>query len=293
MNISKIEYDAFGPWLTVIKKYEDIPPQFVKEQETILNSIYCFKVPRNIERRNVRPKVLLYKAVLALFDTKVVIFRREEKSCLQRFEMPYDDILYIQNKNDLLMSTLILAGRDGIQELNYAPIPEEIMEKTIRIIREKCIDRSKKFDISAIPEHIVVESQLFRNLLKEEVNEDKEIKLIEYQPFLELVRSAPTAKDRIKDLYSKPVLQDCMFLTNGKELIIINRNKEVKGKKDPDYSYKHTYTSLDLITDLKFKNEPELKNLQTLTIVLGSSKITLKVSIEVTLKALASVISLR
>jgi hypothetical protein len=107
------------------------------------------------------------------------------------------------------------------------------------------------------------------------------------------VRSAPTAKERVKDLYSRPVLQDCMFLTNGKELIIINRNKEVKGKKEPDYSYKHTYTSLDFITDIDFKDEPELKNLQTLTIGLGSSKITLKVSSEVTLKTLASILSLQ
>jgi hypothetical protein len=165
------------------------------------------------------------------------------------------------------------------------------MDKAVHIIRENCLARSKQFDISDIPEHIVVESQLFKNLLREEVDEDKEIKLIEYQPFVELIRSTPTPKDRVKDLYSKPVLQDCMFLTNGKELIIINRNKEVKGKKEPDYSYKHTYTPLNLITDVNFKDEPELENCRRLTIVLGSSKITLKVSNEVTLKNLTSILS--
>jgi hypothetical protein len=286
----KKEYDAFGPWLTVIKTEDGIPPQYIEERNTILDSIYCFKVPRNIERRDARPGMLLYEAVVALFDTKVIILRRKEGS-VERFDVSYEDIVYIQNTTDLLMSTFTLATKDYIQTVDYKPIPEDVMDRTVHIIREKCFARSKRFDISDIPEHIVVESQLFKNLLREEVDDDKEIKLVEYQPFVELVRNTPTPKDRVKDLYSRPVLQDCMFLTNGKELIIINRNKEVKGKKDPDYSYKHTYTSLDQITDLTFKDEPELKNLQRLTIVLGSLKITRKVSDEVSLKTLKSVIS--
>jgi hypothetical protein len=290
MDNLKKEYDAFGPWLTVVKTHDDIPPQYIEERDTILDSIYCFKIPRNIERRDARPGMLLYNAVVALFDSKVIILRRKEGS-VDRFDVSYEDIVYVQNTTDLLMSTLTLATKEFIQTVDYKPVPEDVMDRAVHIIREKCLARSKTFDISNIPEHIVVESQLFKNLLREEVDDDKEIKLVEYQPFVELVRSAPTAKDRVKDLFSGPVLQDCMFLTNGKELIIINRKKEVKGKKDPDYSYKHTYTALDQITDLSFKEEPELKNLQTLTIALGALKITLKVSDEVTLKTLKSVIS--
>ncbi len=116
------------------------------------------------------------------------------------------------------------------------------------------------------------------------------MKLIEYQPFIELIRQKTTAFSFFSDLISKPVLQDSMFLTNGLELIILSRVQEVKSEKDADYGYRKTFIPLDYIQDFSTQTDETMENLLTLNIELNNASFQTKISTDIEIARLSALI---
>lgn len=289
MDTLQTEYDAFGPWITIIKDDTAVPPQFSKEISLILNANYAFKIPRTIDRRDVNLGMPLYNSVIAVYDDKLILLAREESE-IKTSTIFYNQIQYIQSLRNLLFGELLIVSNNKEYAIHYNPLSHDIIEKLVSDLREKYYTKSAHIDMETLDEHINVQTPIFRNILLNDMA-NEEVKLIEYQPFLELIRQKPSTLDFLIDLYSKPVLQDSLFLTNGKELIILNREKEVKREKEIDYGYKKTFIPLDYITGLSLSTDTSISNLKNLEFEINGAKLMIKIGAEVNVKNIESLIN--
>ena len=68
-----------------------------------------------------------------------------------------------------------------------------------------------------------------------------------------------------------------MFLTNGRELGILTRVKEVKDEIESDYGYRHTYIPLENIKFLSMKQDEQLHQLDILRILVNDYELEVRV----------------
>ena len=275
MDKLKREYDRFGPWDVEIKEEDDIPQQFSDFTETIMNSVFSFKVPVNVERRNLKPGMPLYQTVTSLTEDAVIILRRAETE-IDRQEIKYRDILYLQYTTDMLSGELIFTTVKQRYALDFNPAEQGPAEKALERIREKYCDQVPRVNFSDIQEHVVVQSFLYETLLAQEM-EKEDLKLVAYQPSIKLKRKR-AAKMRYWQIVSGEAgLQDSLYLTNGKELIVMSRVKDVKAEEKADYGYRYTYIPLNNIRSLILEHSETMDKIQELSIVMEDKRVVFRV----------------
>lgn len=275
MDKLKREYDRFGPWDVEIKEEDDIPQQFIDFTETIMNGIFSFKVPVNVERRNLKPGMPLYQTVTSLTEDVVIILRRAGTE-IDRQEIKYGDILYLQYTTDMLFGELIFGTSKQRYFLDFNPAQDGPADKALGRIREKYCDQVPRINFSDIQEDVVVQSFLYETLLAQEM-EKEELKLVAYQPPIKLERKR-TAKLKYWQIVSGEAgLQDSLYLTNGKELIVMSRVKDVKAVGRPDFGYRYTYIPLNNIRSLLLEPNETMEKLQELSIVMEDIRVVFRV----------------
>jgi hypothetical protein len=275
MDKLKREYDLFGPWVLEIKDEMDIPQQFGDFTETILNGIYSFKVPVNVERRNLKPGMLLYQTVTVLTEDAVIVLQHRLEA-IERQEVKYADILFLQCTTDLLFGELIFGTAQQRYIMEFSSIEYGPVETAIDRIREKYCDQVPKANLGEIQEQVVVKSFLYETLLAQEM-EKEELKLVAYQPSMQLKRKR-AAKTRFWRIVSGETgLQDSLYLTNGKELIVMSRVKDVKAEKKADYGYRYTYIPLNNIRTLLLEPHKTMERLLEFSIVMEEKRLVFRV----------------
>jgi DNA-binding MarR family transcriptional regulator len=271
MNRSEQEYNEFGPWIIEIRNEEEIPIQFLKEKDVLLQADYCFKIPINAERRKVHAGMLLFDVVVAVYEDHMMILKMDGEVS-HRDDIPYEKISYITQINNLLDSQIIVATEDVIHAISYNAISIDDMDKAIAIIRKKVFSFSKQYALDRISEKQSVESILFSNLIHRE-DAEEQLKIIMYQPSIKLQKRDPNILEKIDGSYAKYILQDSAFLSNGKSLMIINRDKPIKSEGDVDYSYKLTFIKLPAIKEIYIVDQPEMDHLNNLIIKVANHEL--------------------
>ena len=279
MTNLKKEFDQFGPWLTVIKELEDVPQQFMHLKDQILDSVFAFKVPIQVARRDLKIGMPLYEKVVVLTEDKVVIMTRHEEDRIEIEEMKQSDIVYLRYVDNLLDGKLIFGSAAGEQVVGFNTVSIDVVEQVVDIIRKTYIPGNKTIDFADITEPVDVQSFLFRNLLAAEMKKEN-VQAIEYQPFMEL-----SGNEDIQ-------LQDSLFVTNGKELIVMNRVKEVKTVDDADYGYRYTFVPVERIESLTLEPDQSISGLQELALVLDGARITFEVGSDFSVDLLNKVLKL-
>lgn len=118
------------------------------------------------------------------------------------------------------------------------------------------------------------------------------VKLVGYQPFLELKKGKATIIRNRKDIYDEPVLQDSLFLTNGKELFVLTRVKEIKEHNEADYGYKQTYIPIGLISSVILEPDTELEHIRNLRFRVLGAEIEFKVGTEFPIESLKGLLKI-
>jgi hypothetical protein len=275
MDKIKREYDRFGPWDIEIKGEDDVPQQFSDFTETIMNGILSFKVPVNVERRNLKPGMPLYQTVTSLAEDDVIILRRAETE-IDRQEIKYRDILYLQYTTDMLFGELIFATAKQRHVLDFNPAEDGPAEKALERIRKKYCDQVPRINLGDIQEHVVVQSFLYETLLAQEM-EKEDLKLVAYQPSIKLKRKLTTKMRYWQIVSGEAGLQDSLYLSNGIELIVMSRVKDVKAEEKADYGYRYTYIPLNNIRSLLLETSETMDRLQELSIVLEDKRVVFRV----------------
>lgn len=85
------EYGAFGPWTYEFKAERDTPKRFRAACARQYNARFLVKAPRGIDRRDTRPGMDLYVAVLAANDHGVGLMRLTGESVVTQ-DLVWSDV---------------------------------------------------------------------------------------------------------------------------------------------------------------------------------------------------------
>ncbi|MBC8059699.1 MAG: hypothetical protein H7Y18_03445 [Clostridiaceae bacterium] len=266
------EYDEFGPWVLEINHIEDVPKLFKPHCLEIENVLLLLKIPRNIERRNANPDMNLYDYVLAVYEDHLLILKRESDA-VEIIEIKFKDIIAIRNSMDLLNGVVTLYLCEKIISFNYSTVSIDIIKKFLKLIRER-FTGNRKFIIKNALDNILTKDidELYHNILEDFQKAKDEFKVLAVQP---TIKAIPFYTSRIKkilglfNIFRRNSLQNIMFLTNEKELLIVTRGKTFRRPKAAFYSYDLTYIPIGRITNLRYDANDEYKNISPFFIETG------------------------
>lgn len=289
MDVAQREYERFGPWVAPIGGVQDIPQQFLRYQEQISEAVFAFKIPINVERRNVKPGMPLYHTVVVFREDVLLLLERTGKD-VHATEIPYQDIQYIQHVGNVLVGELLLGTAEQIHVLSFNPVEIGPVEKAIGIIRKNYLQEGASLNLDAIEESEKNNSLFYENLIAQEFR-GEDLRIVEYQPPVGLKKNPGKALDPNVPA-QEPVLQDSLFLTNGTELITINRKEETKLPERTDYGYRYTFVPAQNILGVTLEPDDTNDLLQNLSFILKDAKVGLVVGPEFSVQKLKAVLGI-
>ena len=143
------------------------------------------------------------------------------------------------------------------------------MNKVIDILRNKYTVNSETCRIESEFTG-KISDQLFRNLINISEKKEKLIPL-SFQKTLPVKKTNRDIMDYILFNFSLE-LQSYIFMRTDKELVAVNRNREIKKKRAVDYSYNYTYIPFSNIKTAEFIPDPEFPGIYIFNIILENSK---------------------
>ncbi|RYH08501.1 MarR family winged helix-turn-helix transcriptional regulator [Tropicimonas sp. IMCC6043] len=214
------EYDAFGPWLTEVKAAADIPPRFRTFFPEHEHARFLLKVPRNADRRQLRPGMDLYEAVFAVDDDGFFLARLEDGS-VTRTQVAWDDVAAVGSFSDRLQGIWTVYLKDANRlKLEFNQVSSELMDRVTDFVRAK-LSPAPAVPKAALPEFPEVEFTdadiVFGSALLE-------IRRRTEGP-LEPVHFESAGRSCVDAAGKRAVSTGVMILDSPKELVILNRGE--------------------------------------------------------------------
>jgi hypothetical protein len=232
----KREYDLFGPWVLEIESNEDLPETFSAHAALTDDIELAFKVPRRVERRNVRPGDDLYD-YLVTFDSSGVSVYRRTSSGVEEEAAPYKRIVAVETLYDLLHGELALFTDHETIRVPFNTVSEDVVHRAVEVVRAHIRGENLAVPPAAVdPEDMIY---LYRGLVnREQANEPAEP--VAYQPPRIVDKLDPTILDRLLDVIKRPRLRALMVLVSGHELIVYRGEPPVTRFGRGNYGYSRT-----------------------------------------------------
>ncbi|WP_114010108.1 MarR family winged helix-turn-helix transcriptional regulator [Cohaesibacter intestini] len=209
------EYDAFGPWLTEVKSEADMPRRFRSLYSEYRDATYLIKVPRNADRRNLRPGMDLYEAVIAVDEAGVSLARLEETS-IWTLKATWDDIAAICSFGDRLQGIWTLYLKDGNRpSISFNRVSSDLIEVVTDFVRSHLTDKAKASNTDTDEFEFSDEDLFFGSTLLE-------LRRREGGPFTPL-HFEPQGQPCLDAQGNEAISTGVLMLDGGGELVIINR----------------------------------------------------------------------
>lgn len=267
----EIEYDMFGPWIFEIKKPEDIPAHFEKYVKLNTNIIYAIKIPKNKDRRDLKPGMELYDKILLFSDNYLQFVKKDDES-VKSYRLEYSQILSIQNTKNQLKGKLILYTKDHLEKIDYNVVSSDKIDLLIDIIRKGINKDPRTVNLPTQNEKNIALSYFYKNVL-EKLKKKESIEILEYQPDSILERLSTNIFYKLKDKFYGNALHGKLFLTNNQELIIINTVDELKGYKKKGYKYIITYIPFNCIQKIELINDDIYRDINNMNIIMSNNRV--------------------
>ncbi|SDJ01666.1 MarR family transcriptional regulator [Aliiruegeria lutimaris] len=214
------EYDAFGPWLTAVKAEEEMPPRFRAFYAENKDATFLLKVPKNADRRQLRPGMDLYEAVFVVDKDGVAVIRLEDGG-ITRTYAAWDDVAAVGSYGDKLQGVWTLYLKDGTRStLTFNRVSTDLMDKVTDFVRA-CLrgdSLSTEFPDVSLPPIEITDADLFFGSAMLEIRRrsEEDFTPIHFEP--EGQRCFDANGDR-------HVSTGVLLLDTPSELVIVNRDK--------------------------------------------------------------------
>ena len=249
------EYDAFGPWIYLIKGPHKLPPLFADYENELSGAEMCFKIPRKIDRCDANPDMDLYDLVIGIFKTEILILERKTRGRetyveLDRIES--DCISSICKYDCLLSGTLTIHTLKRSIIISYNTVSERIIDSAITLIRRILSHIKIVTGFDALPYDLDNMEFRFVNITNRILQVDNSLQLIAYQPnlFSRIPREFKWEFFNRLGL-TEQALSSFIILTDSKELVIVHRYFFLKRKSTDSYARFFYYIPYDSITEIK------------------------------------------
>ncbi len=230
--VRRREYDAFGPWIGVVRCFDDMPPRFQHAYEELKSSTFLFKIPIKADRRSVRPGMDLYRALLAVSDQRVVVLDWNG-STETRYESPVGQIQAIRIDQDLLPATLSLLLMDGrTVTLGYSSVSDKDIEQVVSFLRKRMSPDAAIVSEppASMPERpaIDIADSFYLSMWWKHGRKSRTARVLYCeQPGIRLGRLRTSL--------------GCLFVDTGSELVIIHRGRFIRAWLEAVYSNTEMY----------------------------------------------------
>lgn len=204
------EYDEFGPWVLAIRSETDMPPRFRPWFSAHEGAPFLVKVPRDVERRHLRPGEDLYRAVIAVHEDHLCCLSLEEGVVTEQ-NIPLSEIEALHHSEVLLWGQLrlwLLGG--GEWSLSYNTVSSPVMIPLVDFLRRTMAPARP---LAQLPP-VLVEDYFFSALAGEHLRRDAANQLV----FCEAPAALPGAPSR-RPRYTGGLL----VLDNGSELTFLTQ----------------------------------------------------------------------
>ena len=242
------EYDAFGPWIYEIKDESDAPKRFRPACRDHYGARFLLKVPCNVERRNVRPGMDLYSAVLAVHDDGVCFMRLVGESVVPE-NYAWRDVVVVESYKDLLYSRWrLLLRHGGAFTLEYSTVSSGLMTKVTNFVRAQWArrqdaPRAPERDQSAPVIDIIFENEL--NARRR--SGPQPVTLLHAEPMNQYCRDSA---DR------RRLSTGVMFLESPDELIIVNHGEPTRRFLEARYALGSVFVPYARVNDFALERSP-------------------------------------
>ena len=243
------EYDAFGPWIYEIKAERDTPKRFRAACAPHYGARFLLKAPRNVERRDARPGMDLYVAVLAVHDHGASLMSLTGEGVVTQ-DIVWSDVAALESYRDLLYSRLTL---DVARRRRFCP---RVQHRFVRPDEES--DRLRPLPMGAPrgsaarlsePEPVVTIADLvFQNELDAKRRSGPQpVAPIHVEPANRFCRDAANRRR---------LSTGVMFLEAPDELIIVNRDEPTRRFLEARYAVNCVFVPYARVTSFALERPP-------------------------------------
>nr|WP_321445109.1 MarR family transcriptional regulator [uncultured Cohaesibacter sp.] len=257
------EYDAFGPWLTLVKSEADMPRRFRSLYEEHAGAKYLIKVPKNADRRNLRPGMDLYEAIIAVEDDGIFLARLEDSGIWTQHAV-WDEIAAICSFGDRLQGIWTLYLKDGNRlNVTFNRVSGDLMEEVTDTVRSHLSDQpsTAHADSDTDDLHFSDDDLFFgSSLLELRRRPGGPFTPLHFEP-----QGQPCLDANNKDAVSTGIL----CLDGGSELVIINRGDPCHKKGEAWFAGNDMFIPYNRITSSQVVGAPIPGSGQFYNLVIG------------------------
>lgn len=264
MTREEREQYLFGPWLSEIKSEEDIPPQYFFKKDVILNSGLAVKVPVNKDRKDLDPGMLMYKQVLMIEEDQLQLFSASSQG-VDEVVIPLSEIIFVVRGGELLSNYITFGTAEKVYRIEYYSVSRELTSRILMKVRMFFELTAQSVNVLDGEFEDVKDTLLYKYFTRKEYTKEP-MRVVAYQPEAKLKMAEANIMDIFINRLKQPKLEEVMFLTNGKELIIASGDIDKGNEASVDYSYRHCYIRLDSLKGFLLSDDAVFDDTKVLTV---------------------------
>jgi len=270
-NVNDPEYAAFGPWIIPIKKAEQLPPRFVDAVDMTIDYDYIFKVPRSVDRRDVRPGMDMYDAVVGLKDTTLSVYERNDTQ-ITGYTVNIDEICSIVVHQNLLSGHLYLYSAHKMFTIPFNTVSLGEINVLVKLIRDRYTLGKKTFQMNHLPEESIhALDHYYKNEWRGLKSEEADLSLLAMQPITKLSYKSDHIVKKFLNRLSRSHIKSSLYMTNGRELILSKNGEDFARFRKADYSISKTYIPFNNIEKISTDTFDTLEEVNQLTFTVGEN----------------------
>ena len=269
-NLDLAEYNAFGPWAYEISEKNPLPrlfaPYFTADDKAVIK----IKIPREIERRNGKPGMDLYDYVVALYEDRILILKREDGTVLEK-QIPLKEFKGVRIYQNLLKGGYTIFSARGSISFPFNSVSLDLFRKLTNLVLERV--KSQVRDISSLPvTETAPESMLLINMLHDTEMKLPDIRVGAVQKSADVHRKGAT-QNMIERMLWGEMNPEALHLYTDQYLIVFENGIFPNHVGMQDFGYTQTIIPLDRIDGIEVAHSEEYSLLDESRLTLGQDRI--------------------
>ena len=270
VNLDLAEYNAFGPWAYEISEKYPLPPLFAPYFTADDKAVIKIKIPREIERRNAEPGMDLYDYVVALYEDRILILKREDGTVLEK-QIPLKEFKGVRIYQNLLKGGYTIFSARGSISFPFNSVSLDLFRKLTNLVLERV--KSQVRDISSLPvTETAPESMLLINMLHDTEMKLPDIRVGAVQKSADVHRKGAT-QNMIERMLWGEMNPEALHLYTDQYLIVFENGVFPNYVGMQDFGYTQTIIPLDRIDGIEVAHSEEYSLLEESRLTLGQDRI--------------------
>ena len=270
VNLDLAEYNAFGPWAYEISEKYPLPPLFAPYFTADDKAVIKIKIPREIERRNAEPGMDLYDYVVALYEDRLLVLKREGGTVLEK-QIPLKEFKGVRIYQNLLKGGYTIFSARGSISFPFNSVSLDLFRKLTNLVLERV--KSQVRDISSLPvTETAPESMLLINMLHDTEMKLPDIRVGAVQKSADVHRKGAT-QNMIERMLWGEMNPEALHLYTDQYLIVFENGIFPNHVGMQDFGYTQTIIPLDRIDGIEVAHSEEYSLLEESRLTLGQDRI--------------------